>query len=99
MVSAGRIRHGWQRQTRQIRTTDREFLAPSIFHFAATQNEANHAGVVSDTVEISNGRTDRTFLRTDGQTLSAVERVDRFDRPAPVAMDSFDCGKRLSVRP
>jgi len=28
-----------------LRTTDREFLAPSIFHFAATQNEANHAGI------------------------------------------------------
>jgi len=40
-------------------------------------------GVVSETVESSNGRTDRPFDGwLDGQTLSTVERVDRFDRPA-----------------
>lgn len=48
MVSAGRTHTRtsiYMDGSGTLRTTDREFLAPSIFHFAATQNEANHAGI------------------------------------------------------
>ena len=49
MVSAGLIHYilVWMAAavSGRLRTTDRNFLAPSIFHFAATQNEANHAGI------------------------------------------------------